>query len=96
MISSEVSELAERIHRRVTEAHSVCVVTNCALRALWVEDVQEILDAVSVEAAAVAASIEAELQTERVRAVRGSRQHVQARLEGAREVLAVFEGGATS
>jgi hypothetical protein len=91
---TEVSDLAERVHRRVTEAHVVCVMTNCALRALWVGDVQEILDAVSMEAAVVAASIEAELQTEQVRAVRASRQHVRARLEGAREVLAVFEGGA--
>jgi hypothetical protein len=38
----------------------------------------------------VIARLEAELQTEQVRAVRGSRHHVTARLEGAREALAAL------
>jgi site-specific recombinase len=59
--SGEVSELAERVHRRVTEAHAVCVMTNCTLRALWVGDVQEILDAAAAETADRVAQLEAEL-----------------------------------
>lgn len=41
--------------------------------------------------AATIGTIEAELQTEQVRAVRACKQHVTARLEGARQALAALD-----
>jgi tRNA U54 and U55 pseudouridine synthase Pus10 len=44
-VTGGVSELAERVYRRVRETHADCFRIHCAIRAMWVEDVQEILDA---------------------------------------------------
>jgi len=43
------SEIAERIHQRLRAKHKDCDPAGCALRGVWVEDVQEVLDHIAEE-----------------------------------------------
>ena len=47
---SEMSELAYRVHNRIRDEHRLCDPSDCALRTMWVEDVQEILNVAREEA----------------------------------------------
>lgn len=49
MNADEALDLADRVHTRLRAAHQECEPRECALRAMWVEDVLEILEAIRAE-----------------------------------------------